>query len=172
MSEQSAIDICKALLAENHARMDGIYESGENGEMVSPLDQLVGIAIIMRSVGLPVIRQERGLIGHNAMGIPIRYEMMGLLVEGTLIGLEGEDSWEEIENTERSGMSTSLSMRLIENTQSVNLGPADDAKARQDIAQHFPGWHRWVDEKIAELSRLKIDTATVPTTAARPSPRL
>jgi hypothetical protein len=170
MSSLCALTIGKRLIAENNARILDL--EGDDDEDVSELDQITGISHILRSAGFSVTRQQCALKGRDDEGLEINYEMMALLIDGTLLGLNEQTDWNEIESTTRQDMPFLLSLRLVGKGEVISLDSCEDEKAISAITNHFPQWHRWMDEKISQLRQMELDANTAPARRHRSTARL
>lgn len=158
MVSTNALLVCKELVIENNDRMRAIHASGDYGEMVSTLDQLFGIATIMRACGYPVLTHRCDLMGINDRGEAIRYSLMGLIVGNEMVGLNLENNWKEIEETCRTEIPFDLSRRLTRRSPTVES--RNDAEIMNSISHFFPKWHRWVEEKISHLRHNDLNANT------------
>lgn len=82
--------------------IDRHVQSGlDSSSTLSDFDQLLAIVSTLRNAGIQADRQLCDL--STGPGDPERiYNLMGLLVEGRLIGLRGERSWDDIEKDART----------------------------------------------------------------------
>jgi hypothetical protein len=176
MSTHDPLRIGLSLIAENNARMKPIDAKPDISELVLLEDQLLGIAMIMRSLGLQADRQRCSLFRNeeDASG----YQMIGLCVGEHVLGWDGERNWDGIQARRLEGIFPQSIFKLDDEQPSfirtvpANISHDEDARRMKEIAGQYPKWHRWMDEKVAELSQLELDEGTQRVATKKPSARL